>query len=132
MSNDSKGVTRGFPRVLIVEDDPGARRSLLLLLKGRGLDAVAYPTATQALADAAAHPPACLVADYRLEDENGIALLEKMRGDGWKGPAILISAFGSDALSRRAEAAGFTLIFEKPLREYALVDAIRRLIVGAA
>ncbi len=47
---------------------------------------------------------------------------------GWKGPAILISGFGSNALSREAETAGFALSFEKPLREHALVDAIRRLV----
>lgn len=125
--NASAGV---LPRILIVEDDPGARRSLLLLLKGRGFDAVAYSAAAQAQCDAVAHPPACLVADYRLDDHDGIALLEKLRGAGWAGPAILISAFGSDRLSHRARAAGFTLILDKPLREHALVDAIRRLTDG--
>lgn len=132
MSKQFKDDIWVMPRILIVEDDPGARRSLLLLLKGRGFDAAAYPTAAQALADAAAHPPACLVADYRLEDGDGIALLGDMRGEGWDGPAILVSAFGSEQLSRDAAAAGFTLVFEKPLREHALVDAIRRLTGGAA
>jgi len=132
MSREYQDDIKAPPRILIVEDDPGARRSLLLLLKGRGFDAVAYPTAMQALVDAVAHPPACLVADYRLVEEDGIALLGRMRGDGWAGPAILISAFGSERLSRQAAAAGFTLIFEKPLREHALVDAIRRLTCGPA
>lgn len=127
MSKQINGEIGNPPRILIVEDDPGARRSLLLLLKGRGYDAVAYPTAAQALADAAENPPACLVSDYRLEDRDGILLLRTMRGEGWNGPAILISAFGSDQLSQQATMAGFALIFEKPLREHALVDAVRRL-----
>lgn len=113
--------------ILIVEDDPGARRSLLLLLTGRGFDAVAYSTAEQALADAAANPPACLIADYRLDHSDGIALLTALHDQGWHGPAILISAFGTSDLAARAEAAGFAMIFEKPLREHALVDAVRRL-----
>lgn len=119
-------------RVLIVEDDPGARRSLLLLLTGRGFDAVAFPSYDQALADAARHPPACLVADYRLADRDGIALLQALRAHGWTGPAILISAYSSRGLSERADAAGFAAIFDKPLREHALVDAVGRLIAGGA
>lgn len=117
-------------RILIVEDDPGARRSLLLLLTGRGFDAVAYPTATQAFASAAAHPPACLVADYRLVDGDGIALLAALRAGGWTGPAILISAYSSPELLAQANAAGFAVIFDKPLREHALVDAVGRLVGG--
>ena len=117
-------------RVLIVEDDPGARRSLLLLLTGRGFDAAAFPTAAQAIASAAARPPACLVADYRLVDGDGIALLAALRADGWTGPAILISAYSSPALSEQASAAGFAFIFDKPLREHALVDAVGRLVGG--
>lgn len=117
-------------RILIVEDDPGARRSLLLLLTGRGFDAAAFPTAAQGLANAAAHPPACLVADYRLEDGDGIALLEAMRASGWTDPAILISAYSSRELSDRAKIAGFAVIFDKPLREHALVDAVGRLVRG--
>src|SRR3546814_6561990 len=62
------------PHVLVVEDDAGARRSLLLLLNGRGFDVAAYSTVPQALAAAAARPPDCLVADYRLHDEDGVDL----------------------------------------------------------
>ncbi len=130
MSNSSRGaVTR--PRILIVEDDPGARRSLLLLLKGRGFDVAAHSTMAQALADAALHPPDCLVTDYRLNDEDGIDLLDTLRRSGWGGPAILISAFASPGLSTRADTAGFTMMFDKPLREHALVDAVRRLTATA-
>lgn len=120
------------PRILIVEDDPAVRRSLLLLLKGRGFDAVSYPAAAQALADAAAYPPACLVTDFRLDDQDGIALHAAMRAGGWSGPAVLISAFGSNELTDRARAAGFAAVFDKPLREHALVDAVRRLTNGKA
>lgn len=118
------------PHVLVVEDDAGARRSLLLLLNGRGFDVAAYSTVPQALAAAAARPPDCLVADYRLYGEDGVDLLARLRGGGWGGPAILISAFASPELSRRARAAGFAMIFDKPLREHALVDAVRRLTAG--
>ena len=128
MTDQTSYDRRPARRVLIVEDDPGARRSLLLLLTGRGFDAVAFPTAARGLANAITHPPACLVADYLLIDGDGIALLEAMRASGWAGPAILISAYSSRELSDRAKATGFAVLFEKPLREHALVDAVGRLV----
>lgn len=130
MPNQDGNRGKDHPRILIVEDDPAVRRSLLLLLKGRGFDAVAYPAAAQALADAAVSPPACLVTDFRLDGQDGIALHSAMRASGWSGPAVLISAFGSNELAGRARAAGFAAVFDKPLREHALVDTVRRLTVA--
>lgn len=115
------------PSVLIVEDDPGVRRSLLLLLQGRGFAAKAWSTADPALAEAARAAPDCLIVDYRLDGSDGIAMLASLRANGWEGPAILISAYGSGELSARALGAGFSLILEKPLREHELVDAVTRL-----
>lgn len=115
------------PSVLIVEDDPAVRRSLLLLLQGRGFAAKAWPAADMALAEAARAAPDCLIVDYRLEGSDGIAMLASLRASGWEGPAILISAYGSAEISTRARDAGFTLILEKPLREHTLVDAVIRL-----
>ena len=132
MTDEAKTPATDARRVLIVEDDPSARRSLLLLLTGRGFDAVAHSGVAPALADAEARSPACLVTDYRLGDGDGIGLLATLRRRGWHGPAILISAFGSNELTKRAGDAGFTEIFDKPLREHALVDAVGRLMRGAA
>ncbi len=116
------------PRILIVEDDAGVRRSMQLLLQAQGFDVRAYAAGPPLLADAAARTPDCFIADYRLDGEDGIMVLAALRRSGWNGPAILISAFKSEDLSRHALEAGFTTVFEKPLREHALVDAVSRLV----
>jgi FixJ family two-component response regulator len=121
------GWSEAPPTILIVEDDPAVRRSLLLLLQGRGFAAKAWPAADLALAEAARAAPDCLIVDYRLESSDGIAMLGALRAQGWDGPAILISAYPSEELSARALKAGFALVFEKPLREHMLVDAVTRL-----
>lgn len=115
------------PNIILVEDDPAVRRSLLLLLQGRGFAAKAWSAADPALAEAARAAPDCLIVDYRLEGDDGIAMLGSLRAQGWDGPAILISAYASGELSEQARAAGFALVLEKPLREHALVDAVTRL-----
>src|SRR4051794_17987563 len=47
------------PRVLIVENDAGVRRSMLLLLQARGFDVRAYPAGQPLLADVALQRPDC-------------------------------------------------------------------------
>lgn len=121
------GWSGAAPAIIVVEDDPAVRRSLLLLLQGRGFAAKAWPSADPALAEAARAAPDCLIVDYRLEGSDGIAMLGSLRAQGWEGPAILISAYSSDELRARAQQAGFALVLEKPLREHALIDAVIRL-----
>lgn len=119
---------RRRPRVLIVEDDAGVRRSMQLLLQARGFDVRAFAAGPHLLADAALCSPDCLIADFRLHDGDGIAVLVALRSTGWTGPAILVSAFASRDLERDAHAAGFSTVFEKPLREHALIEAVTLLV----
>jgi FixJ family two-component response regulator len=99
-----------------------------LLLQGQGLDVRAYANGMPLLADPASNDAACFIADYRLDGEDGIAVLQALRGRGWNGPAILVTAFSSYSLTQRAIEAGFTSVFEKPLREHTLVDTVLRLV----
>ena len=115
------------PRLLLVEDDAGVRRSLQLLLRARGFDVRAYATAGALLADPLAQDACCVVADYRLEETDGIEVLSRLRAEGWSGPAVLITAFPSADLSERALAHGFSRVLEKPFREHALGDAVAQL-----
>ena len=98
-----------------------------LLLRGRGFEVKAYANARALLADPAALEAVCLVADYRLAGTDGIAVLQALRARGWQQPAVLMTAFGSEDIAGRARAAGFEEVFEKPLKDLALVAALERL-----
>lgn len=115
-------------RLLLVEDDPGVRRSLQLLLQANGFDVRAYASGTALLADQTALDASCLIADYRMADFDGVDTLTELRAKGWSGPAILITAFPSSDLSQGAKNAGFEEIFEKPLRRHVLVKTVERLV----
>jgi len=121
-------------RILLVEDDPGVRRSLQLLLQANGFDVRAYASGSTLLADDTTLDATCLVADYRMSDCDGVDTLVKLRAKGWAGPAILITGFPSADLTDRAKQAGFAAIFEKPLRHRGVVQAVERLVrpVGEA
>ena len=115
------------PRILLVEDDPGVRRSLQLLLQARGYDVRAHATGATLLADPAVEAALCLVADYRLTGLDGIEVLQALRARGWSGPAILITAFASPSLTARATVAGYASVIEKPMRDQILVATLARL-----
>jgi FixJ family two-component response regulator len=118
----------GKPQIVIVEDEPAVRRSLQLLLRGQGFDVRAFASAETSTAEGVFGNPDCLVADYKLERLDGIALLSRLREEGWQGPAVLVTAFPSVELAERARASGYAAVFEKPLRERSLTEAIWRLV----
>ena len=115
------------PKILLAEDDPGVRRSLQLLLQGRGYDVRSYASGAALLADRTARNAACFVSDYAMPDIDGIALLRELRADGWGGPAVLITAYPSRRLEEQAAIEGFAVVMEKPLLDQVLTDTIARL-----
>ncbi|KQY29953.1 regulator [Caulobacter sp. Root1455] len=125
--------TPARPRLLLVEDDPGVRRALQLLLRGRGFDVRAYAVGAALIADLQAQMDAvALVADFKMPQIDGVALLTALRAAGWNGPALLITGFPSREVEARARAAGYALVIEKPLVEQTLGEAVERMIAAAA
>ncbi|MES2443034.1 MAG: response regulator [Pseudomonadota bacterium] len=110
--------------VLVVEDDDGVRRSLELMLGGRGFRVRAYGAAEPLLADPLADVVALLVSDYRLPGMDGLAMIRALRERGWRGRAVLVTASMAPGLHDRALAAGFDVVLEKPMRPHALIAAL--------
>lgn len=118
------------PKIVIVEDDHPVRRSTQLLLQAQGFNVKAFSTGVAALANDAALGACCLIADYLLEDMDGIGLLRALRARGWMEPAILITGHWTPKLVEEAKAAGFSEVLGKPVRPRALVKIIAQLISG--
>jgi len=129
MNNQSVREQTPRQRILLVEDDAGVRRSLQLLLQGRGLDVRAYATGDALLLDPTAREATALVADYRMNGLDGLDVLARLRAIGWPGRALLITAFPSADLDARAKALGYDAVIEKPFRQNALADAMAGLLV---
>jgi FixJ family two-component response regulator len=116
------------PKILLVEDDPAVRRSLQFLLLARGFDVRAHASGATLLADPLIDKAVCFVADYRMDDLDGIEVLARLRARAWDRPAILITAYPSQDLIERATKAGFDAVIDKPFREHMLADTVVRLI----
>jgi FixJ family two-component response regulator len=121
---------RGRPEILVVEDNSAVRRSLQLLLVARGYQVRAHASSSLALADPAARGAACLVADLMMDEVDGIDLLQSLKGQGWAGPAILITGDAEGERAQRAADAGYATILQKPFVDALLIEAVERAVAA--
>lgn len=114
--------------ILLIEDDPAVRRSLQLILQGGGFAVRSYATSAALLADPNIRDAQAVVADYRLSDSDGLQVLRGLHAAGFRGPAVLVTGFGTPELEARAREAGFARLLEKPLADRVLREAMAGLI----
>lgn len=110
------------PLVLLVTDDIDARRALQLLLRGSGFDVRAYASGWRLLSDTAALQARCLIAEDRMSDMDGAALLKLLRASGWCWPALLIARSGE-----HCPLGDFAAVLARGSVESRLVAYVRRL-----
>jgi two-component system C4-dicarboxylate transport response regulator DctD len=127
---------RGAPRVLLVEDEPGAREAIAEALGGAGLGVVAGTAASAeaalgtAATDPAGPPPAALVTDTDLASGgmDGLALAAEARRR-WPNLGVVYVTGRPSKLHGRA-LRGRDRFLPKPVMPGAVVRAVRGL-VGA-
>ncbi|MBK6528910.1 MAG: sigma-54-dependent Fis family transcriptional regulator [Deltaproteobacteria bacterium] len=115
-------------RVLVVDDEEGARSGLekLLRLEGYAVDAAADGLA--ALERAAEQPPDVVVTDLKMPRMDGMALMERLRTQ-WPGlPVIVVTAFGDVGSAVAAMRQGAEHYLVKPVDFDELQVAIDRAI----
>lgn len=111
-------------RLILVDDDDSARRSLQLLLSAHGFDVRSFAVAAPILADPQAIDAPFLVVDQHLPVGDGVSLIAALRERGWRGRAVMITGFPSRELSEAADRQGCPIVLEKPLRGGELLRAL--------
>ena len=110
----------------MVDDDQGFRDSLAALLRASGMRVQTYASA-QAFQEAyeLSHL-GCLLLDVRMPGISGLDLQERLAARGAKLPIILMTAYGNVPTAVKAMQAGAINFIEKPIREEALLESLRR------
>src|SRR5205809_2094070 len=83
-------------RVLVVDDEPGLRQSLGLLLADAGYDVAAEGNGTRALERALAESFDLVLCDVRMPETDGLAFLRAYKGRGGTALVIMMSAYGGE------------------------------------
>jgi CheY-like chemotaxis protein len=125
-------------RILLVEDDPDARELITRILRERGAEVTVTPSAAQAIVAFRAQRPDLLISDIGMPEEDGYALLARIRALDAESavagvdttaaparlPAIALTALARAEDRRRAILAGFQLHLAKPIEASELVAAV--------
>ena len=112
--------------ILIVDDDADVRDSLRALLESAGFGVREYNSARKILADPAIADGACLIADIRMPEMDGVQLQEELNRRKTGLPVIVVTGHGDVPLAVRAMKAGAVDFIEKPFDGELMLDGVRR------
>jgi len=108
----------------VVEDDPGMRDALTLLLQSADFDVRSYPSAETFLAEVDRSQPICLLTDVRLPDMDGIVLYRHLVRLGLDPATVVITAHGDIPMAVAVLKEGVVDFVEKPFDPATLLDSM--------
>jgi PAS domain S-box-containing protein len=118
-------------RVLVVDDDPEARRMISAVLERAGAEVFAAPTVRSAFDILDRETPDVVISDIAMPGEDGYRLIQKLRlaegGRGSRPATLALTAFAGAEERRRILAAGFDRYQLKPVDPVELAEIVRSL-----
>lgn len=112
--------------VFVVDDDPGALRSMCWLLESEGFSVEAYSSARGFLAAYDPDHPCCLVLDLRMPEVDGLELQKQLACRGAHAPIIFVSGHGDVPKCAEAMKAGAVDFLEKPADDQKILGLIHQ------
>ncbi|MCC5987989.1 MAG: ActR/PrrA/RegA family redox response regulator transcription factor [Pararhodobacter sp.] len=118
---DELGADRSL---LVVDDDEVFLKRLARALERRGFEPVTAPSVAMGKALASANPPAYAVIDLRLEDGNGLDVVEVLRARRPDSRIVVLTGYGAIATAVAAVKIGATDYLSKPADADDVVNAL--------
>jgi two-component system response regulator AtoC len=112
--------------VLIIDDEPGLRQTVSLILGGEGYEVHAAADGEDGLARALELRPDIILCDVRMPRLSGIEFLERYRAEGGTALVIVMTAYGSTDLAIEAMKKGAYDYISKPFGADQLVLTLRK------
>ena len=117
-------MTQAMHLILIIEDEPGIRRVLRVLLEAENYRVVEAATAERGEIEVRAHKPDLLLVDLGLPDEDGLTLIRHIRA--WSPvPVVVLSARTMESQKVAALDAGADDYVTKPFSAAELLARVR-------
>ena len=112
------------PSVLVIDDDPEFRDSVVRLLRTVGLHARQFSSVPDFLKADPPDGPTCLVLDVRMPGRSGLELQRDLVAANRQVPIIFITAHADVPMTVQAMKGGAIEFLTKPFRDQDLLDAI--------
>src|SRR5437660_10908026 len=92
-------VSRG--EIFVVDDDPGVRDTLSLVLTAGGYQVICFADGAALLSVARSRSPACILLDVHIPGKSGLDILKELHGEDYPAPIFMISGQGDIAMAPR-------------------------------
>ncbi len=114
------------PRLLVVDDDPLVRNSILDILEDNGYDAFGADSVPSALDQLKVRPFEIVITDIMMEGKTGLDLLTALPDVSPRSVALVMTGYASKDLAVSALRSGAYDLLEKPLTPDLVLRAIER------
>jgi len=111
--------------VFLIDDDPGIRDSLSLLLSLKGVRTQPFANAESFIETYRPEWNGCVLTDLRMPGMTGLELQSMLRERGVQVPVVVLTAHGDVATARTALKSGAFDFLEKPVDDTMLLDVLR-------
>ena len=118
--------------VYLLDDEPGMLKALTRLLKAEGFTVLAFTSARVFLESYRPETLSCLVLDVAMPELNGLELQERLTRSGLLVPIVFLTGHGDIPMSVQAIKAGAVDFLTKPVKDAALLHAVRAALQRAA
>ena len=108
----------------IVEDDDAVRDSLRALLESYGYTVRDFASAPEYLERGQSTPSDCMIVDQHMPGMTGLELMEMLRSQGARTPALMVTGRNDPLLESRLARAGIFRLLHKPINDEQLVSCI--------
>ncbi len=117
-------MTRAMHQILVIEDEPGIRAVLRVLLEAENYRVIEAGSAERGEIEARSHKPDLLLIDLGLPDEDGVAVIRRLRE--WSPvPVVVLSARTMESQKVAALDAGADDYVTKPFGAPELLARVR-------
>ena len=113
-------------KLLVIDDEPGLRQSLHLILTDEGHDLTVAADGASGLRRALAEPFDAILCDVRMPVLDGLGFLRAYRAAGGSALVIMMSAYGSEDAAVEAMKQGAYDYIPKPFRADEVVLVLRK------
>ncbi len=113
-------------KLLIIDDEPGLRQSLRLLLSEEGYEVAEEADGERGLSRVLAEPFDAVLCDVRMPALDGLEFLRRYRAAGGPALVIMMSAYGSEDAAIAAMKEGAYDYISKPFRADEVILVLRK------
>ena len=116
-------------KILVIDDEPGIRDLLDVLLRRKGYDVVVAENGRKSLDVFRREHPDVVVLDLKMPVMDGLTVLQEIRRLDPNKPVIILTGAGTPEMEQQVRTLGVTEFVEKEFSLHRLGDSLKRLLV---